>query len=121
MISRRSSASIPWPLGGDVLGAAMRMARLWRDQGKRDEARDLLAPVYGWFTEGFDTLDLKEAKGGYAVAVASERSAADADAVFEVCRPNSPTNLAGANRSCAALILVLRGSITAPQLAPSCQ
>ena len=32
------------------------------DQGKRDEARDLLAPVYGWFTEGFDTLDLKEAK-----------------------------------------------------------
>jgi predicted ATPase len=45
------------------LRAAMNMARLWRDQGKRDEARDLLAPVYGWFTEGFDTLDLKEAKG----------------------------------------------------------
>ena len=40
----------------------MSMARLWRDQGKRDEARELLAPVYGWFTEGFDTLDLKEAK-----------------------------------------------------------
>jgi predicted ATPase len=40
----------------------MSMARLWRDQGKRDEARDLLAPVYGWFTEGFETLDLKEAK-----------------------------------------------------------
>jgi predicted ATPase len=38
----------------------MSMARLWRDQGKRDEARDLLAPVYGWFTEGFETLDLKE-------------------------------------------------------------
>ena len=38
------------------------MARLWRDQGKRDAARDLLAPVYGWFSEGFDTLDLKEAK-----------------------------------------------------------
>jgi predicted ATPase len=38
-----------------------RWARLWRDQGKRDAARDL-APVYGWFTEGFDTLDLKEAK-----------------------------------------------------------
>jgi predicted ATPase len=34
----------------------------WRDQGKRDEGRELLAPVYGWFTEGFDTLDLKEAK-----------------------------------------------------------
>jgi class 3 adenylate cyclase/predicted ATPase len=43
------------------LRAAMSMARLWRDQGKRDEARDLLAPVYGWFTEGFDTLDLKQA------------------------------------------------------------
>jgi predicted ATPase len=40
----------------------MSMARLWRNQGKRNEARDLLAPVYGWFTEGFDTLDLKEAK-----------------------------------------------------------
>jgi predicted ATPase len=40
----------------------MSLARLWRDQGKRDEARDLLAPVYGWFSEGFDTLDLKEAK-----------------------------------------------------------
>jgi predicted ATPase len=37
------------------LRAAMSIARLWRDQGKRDEARDLLAPVYGWFTEGFDT------------------------------------------------------------------
>jgi predicted ATPase len=40
----------------------MSMARLRRDQGKRDEARELLAPVYGWFTEGFDTLDLREAK-----------------------------------------------------------
>jgi predicted ATPase len=38
------------------------LPQLWRDQGKRDEARELLAPVYGWFTEGFDTLDLKEAK-----------------------------------------------------------
>jgi hypothetical protein len=36
--------------------------RGWRDQGNRDEARNLLAPVYGWFTEGFDTLDLKQAK-----------------------------------------------------------
>jgi predicted ATPase len=44
------------------LRAAMSMARLWRDQGKRDEARELLAPVYGWFTEGFETRDLKEAK-----------------------------------------------------------
>jgi predicted ATPase len=44
------------------LRAAMSMARLWRDQGKPQQAHDLLAPVYGWFTEGFDTLDLKEAK-----------------------------------------------------------
>jgi predicted ATPase len=44
------------------LRAAMSMARLWRDQGKRDAARDLLAPVYNWFTEGFDTLNLKEAR-----------------------------------------------------------
>jgi predicted ATPase len=44
------------------LRAAMSMALLWRDQGKRSEARELLAPVYGWFTEGFDTRDLKEAK-----------------------------------------------------------
>jgi len=40
----------------------MSMARLWRDQGKPQQARELLAPVCGWFTEGFDTLDLKEAK-----------------------------------------------------------
>ena len=44
------------------LRAAMSMARLWRDQGKRQQARDLLDPIYGWFTEGFDTLDLKQAK-----------------------------------------------------------
>ena len=44
------------------LRAATSLARLWCDQGKRDEARNLLAPVYGWFTEGFDTRDLKDAK-----------------------------------------------------------
>jgi predicted ATPase len=44
------------------LRAAMSLARLWRHQGKVREARELLAPVYGWFTEGFDTRDLKEAK-----------------------------------------------------------
>ena len=44
------------------LRAAVSLARLRRDQGRRAEARDLLAPVYGWFTEGFDTPDLKEAK-----------------------------------------------------------
>jgi predicted ATPase len=40
----------------------MSLSRLWQQQGKRDEARELLAPVYGWFTEGFDTADLQEAK-----------------------------------------------------------
>jgi predicted ATPase len=44
------------------LRAATSLARLWGEQGRRTEARDLLAPVYGWFTEGFDTADLKEAK-----------------------------------------------------------
>jgi predicted ATPase len=55
-ISRRQGAKV------FELRAATSLARLWRDQDKRDEARELLAPVYGWFTEGFDTLDLKEAK-----------------------------------------------------------
>jgi predicted ATPase len=40
----------------------MSLARLWRGQGKVHQARELLAPIYGWFTEGFDTLDLKQAK-----------------------------------------------------------
>jgi predicted ATPase len=44
------------------LRAALSLARLWRDQGKRDEACNLLAPLYGWFAEGFDTADLKKAK-----------------------------------------------------------
>ena len=42
--------------------AALDLARLWRNQGKRTEARDLLAPIYGWFTEGFDTPVLQDAK-----------------------------------------------------------
>jgi branched-chain amino acid transport system substrate-binding protein len=66
------------------LRAAMSMARLWRDQGKRDEARELLDSVYGWFTEGFDTLDLKEAKAlwtswGQETALHSEPSAGRRD------------------------------------------
>ena len=44
------------------LRAAMSLSRLWQQQGKRQEARQLLAPIYGWFTEGFDTADLQEAK-----------------------------------------------------------
>ena len=55
-VARRQSAKL-WELR-----AAMSMARLWRDQGKAQQARELLAPIYGWFTEGFDTRDLKEAK-----------------------------------------------------------
>jgi len=46
----------------EELRASTNLACLWRDQGKRDEACGLLAPVYGWFTEGFDTRDLKEAR-----------------------------------------------------------
>ena len=44
------------------LRAATELARLWLDQGRRAQAYDLLAPIYGWFTEGFDTADLQEAK-----------------------------------------------------------
>jgi predicted ATPase len=55
-IARRQDAKL-WELR-----AANSLARLWRDQGKRDEACSLLTPVYGWFTEGFDTPDLKESK-----------------------------------------------------------
>jgi predicted ATPase len=55
-IARRQQAK-SWELR-----ATMSIARLWRDQGKRTGARDLLAAVYDWFTEGFDTLDLKQAK-----------------------------------------------------------
>jgi predicted ATPase len=55
-VAKRQSAK-PWELR-----AAASLARLWRDQGKRTEARDLLAPVYGWFTEGFDAPVLQEAK-----------------------------------------------------------
>jgi hypothetical protein len=47
---------------GGELRAAISLAPLWRSQGKPQQARELLAPVYGWFTEGHDTLDLKEAK-----------------------------------------------------------
>ena len=57
------------------LRAAMSLARLWRDQGKPQQARELLAPVYGWFTEGFDTRDLKEAKALlYELAIMSPGS-----------------------------------------------
>jgi predicted ATPase len=56
-IARRQQAK-SWELR-----ASMSLARLWRDQGKVQQARELLAPVYGWFTEGFDTRDLKEARG----------------------------------------------------------
>jgi predicted ATPase len=55
-VARRQSAKL------FELRAATRLARLWRSQGKPQQARELLAPVYGWFTEGFDTRDLKEAK-----------------------------------------------------------
>jgi predicted ATPase len=55
-VARRQSAKLY------ELRAATSLARLWRDQGKRPEARDLLAPIYGWFSEGFDTPVLQDAK-----------------------------------------------------------
>jgi predicted ATPase len=60
----RQAISIAQQQGAKLweLRAASSLARLWQGQGKTAEARDLLAPVYGWFTEGFDTADLKEAK-----------------------------------------------------------
>ena len=62
--SLRHSLELAIMQGAKVLElrAAIGLVGLWRDQGKRDQARALLAPVYGWFTEGFDTSDLKEAK-----------------------------------------------------------
>jgi predicted ATPase len=63
LIFGRTSEDCGLPWHEKIAGTRRQgMARLRRDQGKRDEARDLLAPVYGWFTEGFDTLDLKQAK-----------------------------------------------------------
>jgi hypothetical protein len=60
---RQTAAAVPSPaLAVPASLHASLMARLWRDQGKREEARELLTPVYDWFTEGFDTLDLKQAK-----------------------------------------------------------
>ena len=56
VVARRQSAR------AFELRAATSLARLWRDQGKRTEARDLLAPIYGWFTKGFDTPVLQDAK-----------------------------------------------------------
>jgi len=60
----RKARSIAEEQGAKLWGlrAAASLARLRRDQGRRAEARNLLAPVYGWFTEGFDTPDLREAK-----------------------------------------------------------
>jgi predicted ATPase len=76
------------------LRAAISMARLWRDQGKRHEARELLAPVYGWFTEGFDTRDLKEAKALLDELAVSERPPLIAPAARPCGDPRStdPTN-----------------------------
>jgi predicted ATPase len=55
-VARRQSAKML------ELRAVMSLARLWRQQGKREEAHQMLAKIYGWFTEGFDTKDLQEAK-----------------------------------------------------------
>ncbi len=65
-IARRQSAKL-WELR-----AVMSLSRLWQQQGKKDEAQQLLAEIYGWFTEGFDTKDLQEAKALLEELAASE-------------------------------------------------
>ena len=72
------------------LRAATSLARLWADQGKRAEAHDLLAPVYGWFTEGFDTADLKDAK-----ALLDELSLTGSRLAKPSARPAGAITLAG--------------------------
>ena len=62
------------------LRAAMSLARLWQQQGKRAEARELLAPIYGWFTEGFDTADLQDARCSSAHLPQSHNAASRRDA-----------------------------------------
>jgi predicted ATPase len=63
---RNYQASLDWARKQQAksweLRTSIGLARLWQSQGKRKKARELLAPIYGWFTEGFDTKDLKEAK-----------------------------------------------------------
>ena len=78
----------------------MSLARLWRDQGKPQQARELLAPVYGWFTEGFDTRDLKEAKataGGVGLLINCRNVRRDERAV--VCQ--SQTFISEGGLQCA--------------------
>jgi predicted ATPase len=69
MVARQQQAK-SWELR-----ASMSLARLWRSQGKLQQARELLAPVYGWFTEGFDTHDLKEAKASTGIPDSSAQAA----------------------------------------------
>ena len=72
----RDLRTCPFAKRWEVRAAMSPLARLWRDQGKVQQARELLAPVYGWFTEGFDTRDLKEAKallGGVGLISLSNR------------------------------------------------
>jgi hypothetical protein len=93
-------------------------ARLWRDQGKRVEARDLLAPVYGWFTEGFDTLDLKKAKALLEELAAWERPESflrqpalprPSITRFQAARTRGSA-LAGGESACAALMVFVNES-----------
>ena len=80
------------------LRAAMSMARLWRDQGKPQQARELLAPVYAWFTEGFDTLDLKEAKALLEELASSVGTAWSQDSALAQGLRNRMTNWLRRNR-----------------------
>jgi hypothetical protein len=101
------------------LRAAMSMARLWRDQGKRDEARDLLAPVYGWFTEGHNTRDLKEAKARCWRSLRLESAQNHSSGMPALRRPSITRSqaartggsaLAGGESACAALMVFVNES-----------
>jgi hypothetical protein len=84
------------------LRAAMSMARHWRDQGKARQASELLAPVYGWFTEGFDTRDLKEAKALLEELAATMRHGISSDRTTKNARGSI------ASRRCSTLFLTKR-------------
>jgi predicted ATPase len=68
------------------LRAATSLARLWQQQGKRDEARALLAPIYSWFTEGFDTADLQAAQALLAGLAWGKRCRHDGSGSWRMCR-----------------------------------
>jgi hypothetical protein len=85
--------------GGSELRAAVGLARLWQSQGKRKEAYDVLAPIYNWFTEGFDTNDLKEAK---ALLDELEAAARATTTLIAAAGISPPRRYCTARRTCSS-------------------